>query len=235
LQKTLVTAQQQSDEMRANARKEAELILRDAEIKGRDIVADSYTEKQRIQQSLLQLRRIEEDFQVKFRSLLEAHLRLLAEDESSEDRSRFRGVVSGVEDELTRVAYDEVPEDTAAMMAQAEVSSAATPEPVPEAAPDATPEPVPEAVFDPVDEEYVTEGTERVELAFTPEASLPAAEAEPAPQGADDGDLPGAPPGAEMQPEPAKPKRRRLFGRKEEEKSEEQDFLDEKGSRDFEW
>jgi cell division initiation protein len=247
LQKTLVTAQQQSDEMRANARKEAELILRDAEIKGRDIVADSYTEKQRIQQSLLQLRRIEEDFQVKFRSLLEAHLRLLAEDESSEDRSRFRGVVSGVEDELTRVAYDEVPEDTAAMMAQAEVSAAATPEPVPEAVPDATPEPVPEAVpdatpepvpeavFDPVDEEYVTEGTERVELAFTPEASLPAAEAEPAPQGADDGDPPGAPPGAEMQPEPAKPKRRRLFGRKEEEKSEEQDFLDEKGSRDFEW
>jgi cell division initiation protein len=219
LQKTLVTAQQQSDEMRANARKEAELILRDAEIKGRDIVVDSFVEKQRIQQALLQLRRIEEDFQVKFRSLLEAHLRLLAEDESSEDRSRFRGVVSGVEEELARVAYDEAPDDAVATVAQAEAP--ATP---------AAPE-----VFNPVDEAYVMEGTERVELAFTVDDSNPAAESEPAPQEAGDGDPPSEPPVGEVQTEQAKPKRRRLFGRKDEETSEGHDFLDEKGSRDFEW
>ena len=234
LQKTLVTAQQQSDEMRANARKEAELILRDAEIKGRDIVADSYTEKQRIQQALLQLRRIEEDFQVKFRSLLEAHLRLLAEDESSEDRTRFRGVVSGVEEELTRVAYDEAPADAVATVAQEVAQEEAPAAPAGSGEPEAAPESAPE-VFDLVDETYVIESTERVELAFTPDYSPPPAEAEPAPQEAGDGDPSSEPPEGETQPEPAKPKRRRLFGRKEEEKSEEQDFLDEKGGRDFEW
>ncbi len=77
LEKTLVSAQMQSDEMRANARKEAELTLRDAEIKSRQIVNDSYGETQRVQQSLIQLKHLEEDFRFKFRSLLEAHLKLV--------------------------------------------------------------------------------------------------------------------------------------------------------------
>ena len=79
LEKTLVSAQMQSDEMRANARKEAELTLRDAEIKSRQIVNDSYGETQRVQQSLIQLKHLEEDFRFKFRSLLEAHLKLVEE------------------------------------------------------------------------------------------------------------------------------------------------------------
>jgi len=52
LEKTLVSAQMQSDETRANARKEAELILRDASLKSRQIVNDSYGETQRVQQAL---------------------------------------------------------------------------------------------------------------------------------------------------------------------------------------
>ncbi|MCZ7661699.1 MAG: DivIVA domain-containing protein [Thermoleophilia bacterium] len=100
LQNTLVSAQRQADEMRANARKESELILKDAELKGRDIVGESYSEKQRVQQALIQLKQVEEDFRFKFRSLLEAHLNLLAEDEVSDERRRFRGLVSSVEQEL---------------------------------------------------------------------------------------------------------------------------------------
>ena len=79
LEKTLVSAQLHADETRANARKESELILRDAELKGRSIVADSYAETQRVQQALIQLKRLEEDFRFKFRSLLEGHLKLLDE------------------------------------------------------------------------------------------------------------------------------------------------------------
>jgi cell division initiation protein len=97
LQKTLISAQQQSDEMRANARKEAELILKDADLKSRDIVNESYSEKQRVQQALTQLKHVEEDFRFKFRSLLEQHLNSLAADEDSEDRRAFRGVVAGME------------------------------------------------------------------------------------------------------------------------------------------
>ena len=77
LEKTLVSAQLQSDETRANARKESELILRDAELKARGIVNDSYGETQRVQQALIQLKHLEEDFRFKFRSLLEGHLKLL--------------------------------------------------------------------------------------------------------------------------------------------------------------
>jgi cell division initiation protein len=79
LEKTLVSAQLQADQIQANARKESELIMRDAELKARDIVSESYSETQKVQQTLVQLRHLEEEFRYKFRSLLEAHLRLLDE------------------------------------------------------------------------------------------------------------------------------------------------------------
>jgi len=77
LEKTLIAAQLQSEEMRTNAHKESELILRDAQLKARGIVNDSYAESQKAQQTLVQLKRLEEDFRFKFRSLLEGYLRLL--------------------------------------------------------------------------------------------------------------------------------------------------------------
>ena len=97
LQKTLISAQQQSDETKANARKEAELILRDADLKSRDIVNEAYSEKQRVQQALIQLKQVEEDYRLKFRSLLERHLNSLSKDDASEERRRFHGVVAGME------------------------------------------------------------------------------------------------------------------------------------------
>ncbi|MCJ7797341.1 MAG: DivIVA domain-containing protein, partial [Thermoleophilia bacterium] len=89
LNNTLVSAQQLADSTRANANKEGELILRDAELKARGIVGEANSEKQRVQQSLIQLRQVEEDFRFKFRSLLEAHINLLAEDGASDERRRF--------------------------------------------------------------------------------------------------------------------------------------------------
>lgn len=77
LEKTLISAQLQSDEMKLNARKEGELILQEAELKARQIVNESYSETQRVQQTLVQLKHLEEDFRFKFRSLLEGHLKLL--------------------------------------------------------------------------------------------------------------------------------------------------------------
>ena len=77
LEKTLISAQLQAEELRANAHKESELILRDAEMKARGIVSDSYGETQKTQQTLVQLKLLEEDFRFKFRSLLEGYVRLL--------------------------------------------------------------------------------------------------------------------------------------------------------------
>jgi len=81
LEKTLIQAQLQSDEIRANAHKESELILRDAQMKARAIINESYAETQKVQQTLAQLKRLEEEFRFKFRSLLEGYLRLLKEAE----------------------------------------------------------------------------------------------------------------------------------------------------------
>ncbi|MBN1322233.1 MAG: DivIVA domain-containing protein [Thermoleophilia bacterium] len=77
LEKTLIAAQLQSEEIRANAHKESELILRDAQLKARGIVNDSYSETQKAQHTLVQVKRLEEEFRFKFRSLLEGYLKLL--------------------------------------------------------------------------------------------------------------------------------------------------------------
>ena len=67
LEKTLVSAQLQADQITANARKESELIMRDAELQAREIVSESYGETQKVQQALVQLKHLEEDFRFKFR------------------------------------------------------------------------------------------------------------------------------------------------------------------------
>jgi cell division initiation protein len=99
LEKTLISAQLQSDEMKANARKESELILQEAELKARAIVNESYSETQRVQQALIQLKHLEEDFRYKFRSLLEGHLKLLNEAPIAAAASETRALTAEPADE----------------------------------------------------------------------------------------------------------------------------------------
>lgn len=99
LQKTLLAAQQQADATLANARKESELILRDAEMKARSIVAESYAEKQKVEQSIIQLKRLKDDFAFKLRSLLEAHLNLLAQADEAADSTQPLETQAGTGDQ----------------------------------------------------------------------------------------------------------------------------------------
>jgi len=79
LQKTLVSAQASADELRQNSAKEAELILHEAELKGRQLVNEAYSERQSIEQSLAKLKNAEQDFRFKFRQLLEGYLKHIEE------------------------------------------------------------------------------------------------------------------------------------------------------------
>lgn len=79
LEKTLVAAQLQSDEIRTNAQKESESMLRDAEAKAKAVVDDFYAQTQAAQQTLMQLKLLEEDFRFKFKALLEGYLKLVEE------------------------------------------------------------------------------------------------------------------------------------------------------------
>ncbi|MFW5774811.1 MAG: DivIVA domain-containing protein [Chitinivibrionales bacterium] len=77
LNETLLTAQRATDEARLNAQKEAELILKDAQIR-----ADRYEDQSRqrvngLQSELLSLKAQRESFITRFRSLLKDQLSLL--------------------------------------------------------------------------------------------------------------------------------------------------------------
>ncbi len=151
LEKTLISAQLQSDEMKANARKESELILQEAELKARGIVNESYSETQRVQQALIQLKHLEEDFRFKFRSLLEGHLKLLNEAPIAAPATESRILTAEAAGEAEPPLVVASPEMAAPEMAA--VAGAATePEAVAEAAtePEAAPE----------DDEVPTEETE---------------------------------------------------------------------------
>lgn len=77
LQKTLVSAQASADELRQNSAKEAQVILHEAELKGRQLVNETYSERQGLEQSMAQLKSAEQDFRFKFRQLLEGYLKHL--------------------------------------------------------------------------------------------------------------------------------------------------------------
>jgi cell division initiation protein len=79
LQKTLVSAQASAEELRQNSGKEAQLILHEAELKGRQLVNEAYSERQSIEQSMAKLKSAEQDFRFKFRQLLEGYLKHLEE------------------------------------------------------------------------------------------------------------------------------------------------------------
>jgi cell division initiation protein len=82
LQKTLVSAQASAEELRQNSSKEAQLILHEAELKGRQLVNEAYSERQAIEQSMAKLKSAEQDFRFKFRQMLEGYLRHLEEAQS---------------------------------------------------------------------------------------------------------------------------------------------------------
>lgn len=79
LQKTLVSAQQSAEELKTNATKEAQLILRDAELKARQMVSDLYADRQKLEKSIAALRGVEQDVRFKLRTMLETFLKQLEE------------------------------------------------------------------------------------------------------------------------------------------------------------
>ncbi|MDO3380168.1 DivIVA domain-containing protein [Geoalkalibacter halelectricus] len=77
LNATLLTAQKVTDDLRDNARKEAEVILADARVRGDQIVGEA--EKRRLQliDEIQDIKRQKVAFESGLRSLVESHLRLL--------------------------------------------------------------------------------------------------------------------------------------------------------------
>jgi len=92
LKETLLTAQRLADEIRAEARKEAQLIVREAEVKGSQYLDQAGRKAGEIEGAIQALRVEREAFAQRIRSAVEQHLRLLdmhASEDEVESRLRF--------------------------------------------------------------------------------------------------------------------------------------------------
>jgi len=77
----LVTAQRTADELRAQAGRDAELIVREAEARAREIIHKTYAEREQVRREIEQLRSEERQFRTRLRSLLGATLQSVRDHE----------------------------------------------------------------------------------------------------------------------------------------------------------
>jgi cell division initiation protein len=66
----LVTAQRTADDVRAQANRDAELIVREAEARAREIIHKTYAEREQVRREIERLRADEGQFRTRLRSLL---------------------------------------------------------------------------------------------------------------------------------------------------------------------
>lgn len=81
LRETMLAAQKVTEEMKANAQKEANLIVSEAELKGERIVADAENRLLQLNNQIHEVRRQKLQFETNLKSLLDAHLKMLTLEE----------------------------------------------------------------------------------------------------------------------------------------------------------
>jgi len=136
LQKTLVSAQVSADELVQNSAREAQLILHEAELKGRQLVNEAHSERQGIEQSVARLKSVEQDFRFRFRQLLEGYLRHVEETPAGVAVAPAEGMA---QDEFARHA-EAIKQAIAREAAQPTAESPAAPGPAAEPTADVTAE-----------------------------------------------------------------------------------------------
>ena len=77
LQETMVTAQRISEDMKAAAKKEAEIIIADSELQADKIVHNANTKLVQIIDDINELKRQRVQFEAQVKSIVESHLKLL--------------------------------------------------------------------------------------------------------------------------------------------------------------
>lgn len=134
IRNTMVAAQRSAEDIVAKAREESATVLRDAEVKAKEIIHNALTQKQKVASELLRIKQAEEEFRNRFRAMLESHMKGVSEITLPEDVNLLvgetdSGLVADVEVTPTPVVAEPV----------------VVPEPAPPAAePVLTAEPAPE-------------------------------------------------------------------------------------------
>jgi len=84
LRETLMTAQQMVEEYKTNARKEAELLIREAEIKADGVMKEAQDKVVKIHEDIVDLKGIRRHFKEELKRLIENHMRMLEFDKERE-------------------------------------------------------------------------------------------------------------------------------------------------------
>ncbi len=84
LRETLMTAQQMVEEYKTNARKEAELLIREAELKADTLMKEAQDKVVKIHEDIVDLKGIRRHFKEELKRLVESHMRMLEFDKERE-------------------------------------------------------------------------------------------------------------------------------------------------------
>ncbi len=77
LQNTLLTTQKMTDDIKANANKQAKIIIQEAQSKAEDILRQAHKRLAQIHEDISELKKQRTHFEIKLRSMVESHLKLL--------------------------------------------------------------------------------------------------------------------------------------------------------------
>ncbi len=75
----IIAAQSAGEDMRQKARAESESVIRDAEIRAKEIIHNALSKKQQIAAELIRIKQAEEEFRARFKNLLDQHQRSVSE------------------------------------------------------------------------------------------------------------------------------------------------------------
>jgi cell division initiation protein len=86
LRETLMTAQQMVEDYKTNARKEAELIVKEAELKADSLLKEAQEKVIKIHEDIVDLKGIRRHFKEEVRRMVESHLKMLEFDKEREEQ-----------------------------------------------------------------------------------------------------------------------------------------------------
>lgn len=103
LKETLLTTQRMTDELKANARREADILIADAQLQGEKILQEARGRQLDLATEIQELRRQKVSFESGLRAVVESHLRLLEMNAlPAREKGRFQPVLMEIlEDETS--------------------------------------------------------------------------------------------------------------------------------------
>jgi cell division initiation protein len=88
LRETLMTAQQMVEDYKTNARKEAELLIKESELRAESMIKEAQERVIKIHEDIVDLKGIRRHFKEELKRLIESHMRMLELDALREGENR---------------------------------------------------------------------------------------------------------------------------------------------------